>query len=131
MKKKILLVDDEAPLTRMMRRNLEATGRFDVLDVNDSSIALATARQFCPDLMFLDIMMPGVDGTDVAAAFANDPQLAGVPIIFLTATISPKVVEPTGSKVGSYTFLAKPVTFADLLTCIDEYFASLEVNTFA
>ena len=62
MKKRILLVDDEAPITRMMRRNLEATGKFDVLDVNDPTVALATAREFRPDLVFLDVMMPEKDG---------------------------------------------------------------------
>ena len=67
MKKKILLVDDEAPITRMIRRNLEATGRFDVLDINDPTIALAQARKFKPDLVFLDVMMPDKDGGQLAA----------------------------------------------------------------
>ena len=119
MKTRILLVDDEAVLTRMMKRNLEATGRFEVLDINDSHIAVDAARRFRPDVALLDIMMPGVDGNDVAAAFASDPDLADIPIIFLTATISKTAVEPSGSKVGNYTFLAKPVTFDDVLACIN------------
>ncbi|HTP67032.1 MAG TPA: response regulator [Geobacteraceae bacterium] len=121
MKKRILLVDDEAPMTRMMRRNLEATGRFEVLDVNDSTTALQTARQFRPDLVFLDVMMPGVDGGDVAAAFADDPSLAQVPIIFLTAIVSKSEVKPTGSKIGKHLFLAKPVKLEDLLACIETH----------
>lgn len=119
MKKRILLVDDEAGITRMMRRNLEATGRFEVLDLNDPTRALETARQFRPDLVLLDVMMPEMDGGTVAAAFAEEPQLARVPIIFLTAIVSKKEVEPTGSLIGSHTFLAKPVVFNDLLACID------------
>lgn len=119
MKKRILLVDDEAGITRMMRRNLEATGRFEVLDLNDPTRALETARQFRPDLVLLDVMMPEMDGGSVAAAFAEEPQLARVPIIFLTAIVSKKEVEPTGSQIGSHTFLAKPVVFNDLLACID------------
>lgn len=121
MKKRIMLVDDEAPITRMMRRNLEATGRFDVLDVNDPVLALETARQFRPDLVFLDVMMPGKDGGDVAADFADDPQLAKIPIVFLTAIVSKKEVEPTGSTIGHHTFLAKPVRLEDLLTCINDH----------
>lgn len=119
MKKRILLVDDEAGITRMMRRNLEATGRFEVLDLNDPTRALETARQFRPDLVLLDVMMPEMDGGTVAAAFAEEPQLARVPIIFLTAIVSKKEVEPTGSLIGSHNFLAKPVVFNDLLACID------------
>lgn len=121
MKKKILLVDDEAGITRMMRRNLEATGRFEVLDINNSTIALETARQFRPDLVLLDVMMPDMDGGDVAAAFAEDQYLAKVPIIFLTAIVSKKEVEPSGSIIGNHTFLAKPVKLDDLLACINEH----------
>ncbi|HEX9022918.1 MAG TPA: response regulator [Geobacteraceae bacterium] len=121
MKKRILLVDDEAPMTRMMRRNLEATGRFEVLDVNDSATALQQARQFRPDLVFLDVMMPGVDGGDVAAAFAEDPSLAKVPIIFLTAIVSKHEVKPTGSKIGKHVYMAKPVKLEDLLACIETH----------
>jgi CheY-like chemotaxis protein len=121
MKKRILLVDDEAAITRMMRRNLEATGRFEVLDINDPTRALATARQFKPDLVFLDVMMPDMDGGDVAAAFAEDQSLARVPIIFLTAIVSKKEVAPSGSLIGNQTYLAKPVKLSDLLTCIDEH----------
>jgi len=121
MKKKIMLVDDEAPITRMMRRNLEATGRFDVLDVNNPMLALETARRFEPDLVFLDVMMPGKDGGDVAADFADDPQLSKIPIVFLTAIVSKKEVEPAGSTIGQHTFLAKPVRLEDLLTCINDH----------
>ena len=120
MKKRILLVDDEPGITRMMRRNLEATGNFEVMDINDPTVALETARQFRPDLVLLDVMMPGVDGGDVAAAFAEDPLLATVPIVFLTAIVSKREVEPTGSTIGQHTFLAKPVKLEDLLVCIDE-----------
>lgn len=121
MKKRILLVDDEPGITRMMRRNLEATGRFEVLDINDPAIALETALQFRPDLVLLDVMMPGADGGDVAASFENDPQLAKVPIVFLTAIVKKNEVAPTGSTIGHHTFLAKPVKLEDLLSCIDDH----------
>lgn len=121
MKKRILLVDDEAAITRMMRRNLEATGRFEVLDVNSPALALETARRFRPDLVFLDVMMPDMDGGEVAAAIAEDQNLAHVPIIFLTAIVGKKEVEPSGSLIGNHTFLAKPVKLDDLLACIDKH----------
>ncbi len=121
MKKRILLVDDEAPMTRMMRRNLEATGRFEVLDINDPVTALKEARQFRPDLVFLDVMMPGLDGGDVAAAFAEDPSLAKVPVIFLTAIVTKDEVKPAGSKIGKHVYLAKPVKLEELLACIETH----------
>lgn len=120
MKKRILLVDDEASITRMMRRNLEATGRLEVLDVNDPTAALNLARQFRPDLAVLDVMMPDKDGGELAADFKNDPQLSCVPIVFLTAIVGKKEVNPTGSVIGEHIFLAKPVRLEDLLACIDE-----------
>jgi len=119
MKKRILLVDDEAGITRMMRRNLEATGRFEVMDINNSTLAVETARQFRPDLVLLDVMMPDMDGGTVAAELAADPQLAKVPIVFLTAIVSRNEVEPTGSMIGTHLFLAKPVKLDELLACID------------
>ena len=119
MKKRILLVDDEAGITRMMRRNLEATGRFDVLDINNPTEAVGAARQFRPDLVVCDVMMPEMDGGTVAAELAADPQLAKVPVIFLTAIVSKKEVEPTGSMIGTHLFLAKPVKLDELLACID------------
>lgn len=119
MKKRILLVDDEAPITRMMRRNLESTGRFEVLDVNDPTQALQLARQFKPDLALFDVMMPEKDGGELAADFKDDPALSRVPIVFLTAIVSRNEVNPTGSVIGEHTFLAKPVKLEELLACID------------
>ena len=118
MKKRILLIDDEPGVTRMMRRNLEATNRFEVQELNDATQAVATALQFRPDLLICDVMMPEMDGGAVAAAFAETPQLARVPIIFLTAIVGKQEAEPTGSMIGSHVFLAKPVKHDDLLACI-------------
>lgn len=124
MKKRILLVDDEAPITRMMRRNLESTGRFEVLDVNDPTQALQLARQFRPDLALLDVMMPGKDGGELAADFKEDPELSRMPVVFLTAIVSRNEVNPTGSVIGEHTFLAKPVKLEELLACIDAQLAA-------
>lgn len=120
MKKRILLVDDEVEITSAMRRNLEATGRFEVMEINNPSIALANARRFRPDLVLLDIMMPEMDGGALAADIAEDIYLADVPIIFLSGIISKEDVGTSGSIIGNQTFLAKPVRFEDLLACINE-----------
>lgn len=120
MKKRIILVDDEEAVTRAMKRNLEATGLFEVMEINNPSLVIENARQFRPDLVLLDVMMPDMDGGDVAAAMEEDPQLADVPIIFLTGIVNKKEVGSSGSMRGKHTFLAKPIKFEDLLACIDE-----------
>ncbi len=118
-KKKILVVDDEASLTRMLRRNLEATGKYEVKEENSGAQAYASAQQFQPDMILLDVMMPDMDGGAVAAQIQDDENLQHVPIVFLTAIIQKEEAEDTGSNIGGRTFLAKPVKLDDLITCIE------------
>ncbi len=119
-KKKILVVDDEASLTRMLRRNLEATGKYEVKEENSGAQAYATAQQFQPDMVLLDVMMPDMDGGEVAAQIQDDENLKHVPIVFLTAIIQKEEAEDTGSNIGGRTFIAKPVKLDDLITCIED-----------
>ena len=62
MARKILLVDDEAGFTQLLKMNLEKSGDFEVTIENDSTKAIATARSFQPDVVLLDVVMPGMDG---------------------------------------------------------------------
>lgn len=121
MKKKILVVDDEVSLTHMLRRGLEATGKYVVMEENQGSRAISTAKQFKPDLVILDVMMPDVDGGDIAAEMAETRELSHVPVIFLTAIVTPSETEPTGSSIGQHTFLAKPVQLKNLISCIETH----------
>jgi CheY-like chemotaxis protein len=120
-KKKILVVDDEEGMTRMLKRNLEATNRYDVRTENSSSAAVTAASEFLPDLILMDMMMPGMDGGEVAATLKQDKRLSQIPIVFLTAIVKKEEAEPTGSKIGGLTFLAKPVKLDDLVTCIENH----------
>lgn len=121
MKKKILVVDDEPSLTRMLKRNLEGTGKFEVRMENSGNAALAAARAFRPDFILLDVMMPGVDGGETAARIKEDKDLQNVPIVFLTAIIKPEEASPTGSNIGGCEYLAKPVKLEDLVACIEKH----------
>src|SRR5947209_1406035 len=85
-KKRILIIDDEASFARMVKLNLEKTGAFEVRAESKAGYALATAREFKPDLILLDVIMPAMDGGDVANQIKRDRNLKGTPIIFLTAT---------------------------------------------
>ena len=120
-KKRILLVDDEPTITRSIKLNLETTGRYEVETENLAINACATAHRFRPDLIFLDVMMPGMDGGDVAASLRANAQLKNVPIIFLTALVSKRETGGRESTVGTLSYLAKPVGWFELQRCIEEH----------
>jgi CheY-like chemotaxis protein len=126
---RILVVDDEAGFTRLMKMNLEATGRYVVHAENDPQKAFHAATEFHPDLVLLDIMMPGLDGGDVASRFKNDAHLKRVPVIFLTATVRRAEVDARHGDFGGEHFLSKPIALPELLKCLDEHFASTDQKT--
>ncbi|MCX8156349.1 MAG: response regulator [Verrucomicrobiae bacterium] len=117
-KKRILIIDDEATFTRMVRLNLEKTGKYEVREENRGRRGAAAAREFKPHLIFLDVIMPDADGGEVAAHIQADNRLKDVPIVFLTATVSKREVGDTGGTRGGLFFLAKPVTLEQLEACI-------------
>jgi CheY-like chemotaxis protein len=114
-----LIVDDEAGFTRLLKLTLEGTKRYIVKEENDGSQALTTARQFRPDLILLDIVMPKVDGGDVARQIASDPILKTAKVIFLTAIVSQREAAGVGG-IGGFPFMAKPVSLAALTEMIEE-----------
>ncbi len=118
-KKRILIVDDETQFTRMVKLNLERTGKYEVREENHGAKAVEAAREFRPDLTLLDIMMPDMEGSDVAAVFRDDPMLSQIKIVFLTAIVTKEETQPTGSTIAGNVFLAKPVKTEDLVTCIE------------
>ncbi len=120
-KKKILLVDDNPDVTRTINLILEATGRYVIREENRGQRALETARDFKPDLIFLDFMMPDIDGNEVAAQLEEDDELKHIKIVFLTAIVTKGEVE-SGSvdNISGYTVLAKPVKTNELVSCIED-----------
>ena len=123
--KKILIVDDESGFTRLMKLTLERTGDYRVMEVNDGTLAWLKAREFRPDLVLLDIVMPKIDGGDVAAQLKDDPSLKNVPIVFLTAIVSERETVP-GGLIGGFPFISKPVSLDALVHCIEANLASKE-----
>lgn len=119
-KKRILIVDDEVSFARMVKINLEKTGVFEVRAENKASYALAAAREFKPDLIILDVIMPTMDGGDVSNQIKRDRQLKDTPIIFLTATVSKREAGEGGLNSGGSLFLAKPVSVETLVARINE-----------
>jgi CheY-like chemotaxis protein len=119
MKKKILVVDDEAALTRMIKLNLERTGNYEVRTENIGGNAIAAVREFQPDLLFLDVMMPGTDGTEIADQLKNEEEFANLKFIFMTAIISKEETDKLGSNIGGNEYLAKPVKTEELIETIE------------
>jgi CheY-like chemotaxis protein len=118
-KKRILIVDDEPSITRTMKVNLERTGAYAVRTENQAEHALTAAREFEPDLILLDVMMPDVDGGEVAAGLRADPALQHIPVVFLTAIVSRKETGGDYLESGGQTFIAKPVSLDALIQCIE------------
>lgn len=119
-KQRILIIDDEKGFTRMVKLNLEKTGNFEVREENRAPSALMTAREFKPDLILLDVIMPTLDGGDVYAQLQKDRHLKKTPVVFLTATVSKNEAGMHGLNSGGALFLAKPVSVENLIQCIRE-----------
>ena len=123
-KKRVLVVDDEPSITRLLKLNLEQTGDYEVATENVSKAALAAAEAFQPDLMLLDVMMPGLDGGNLAAQLQSSPKLKGVPIVFLTAAVTKEEVRSRRGLIGGLPFLAKPVNLQEVLACLQHHLGS-------
>jgi CheY-like chemotaxis protein len=109
-KKTILVVDDEAPLRRLLREQLEAEG-YIVREAKDGWDALTQVRKQSPDLIILDVIMPQISGFDVAAILKNDPDTLGIPLIILSIAGE----EERGSRLGADKYLTKPIDIEALL----------------
>jgi CheY-like chemotaxis protein len=122
-KRRILIVDNDRDSTHLVKILLEKTGWYSVLEENDATKARLSARNFRPDLILLDVMMPGTDGGEVAAQIEGDPDLQRTPIIFLTALVT-KAEASAGLRIQGHRFLAKPVNIPELITGIEENLAA-------
>ena len=117
--KRILIIDDEQPYTEMLKLNLEQVGKYVACEENDARRALSTARQFGPDLVLLDVMMPEMDGGDVAAMLAKDAEFRDVPIIFLTALVASEEVPSGGMTNREHRMLPKSTAIDALIRIIE------------
>ena len=117
-KTRILVVDDEKGFTHLL--NMALSSNYDVCEVNDPDGALGAVREFRPDLILLDVVMPTLDGGDLAAQLRSDPSLATIPIVFLTAIVWPSEGE-SEQMINGYPFIAKPVSRDALIRCIESH----------
>jgi len=120
-KTRILVIDDEPAITRTLRLSLERLGAYEVRTENDPRAAVLSARAFRPDLILLDVMMPHLDGGELAAKLEADPLVQGTPIVLLTALVSNDETEGREARIGGLNYLAKPVGIAELTRVIESH----------
>lgn len=118
-KRRILIVDDDRDSTHLIKILLEKISHYLVLEENDAAKAHESARDLRPDLILLDIMMPQIDGGDIAAQIDADPGLQRTPIIFLTALVT-KAEAKAGLHIQGHPVLAKPIDIPELMNRIEE-----------
>ena len=109
---KVLVIDDEAPIRLLCRVNLEAEG-MEVLEAEDGPSGIEAAREQMPDAILLDVMMPGLDGWQVAEQLLDDAATAKIPIVFLTARAELRD-RARGLDLGGMEYVTKPFNPVEL-----------------
>ncbi|MBA2568656.1 MAG: response regulator [Actinobacteria bacterium] len=109
---KVLVIDDEAPIRLLCRVNLEAEG-MEVVEAKDGTAGVELARSERPDVILLDVMMPGMDGWEVLQTLQADEGLNEIPIVFLTARAELRD-RAQGLELGGIDYVTKPFNPVEL-----------------
>ncbi|WOO42265.1 response regulator transcription factor [Rubellicoccus peritrichatus] len=123
MEKKVLVVDDEPDVTELLDYKLRQEG-YSVSVINDPLLIMGEARQFHPDLVVLDIMMPELNGIQICRMLRADPVMRNVPVIFLTARGEAED-RVKGFETGADDYISKPFDSRELLLRIQALFKRL------
>ena len=120
---RVLVIDDEAAIRLLCRVNLEAE-RMQVDEAADGRAGIEQARSTRPDVILLDVMMPGLDGWQVAEELVNDDRTRDIPIVFLTARADFRDRE-RGLEAGGIAYLTKPFNPVELAALIEDLLARI------
>jgi len=115
---RVLVIDDEAPIRLLCRVNLEAEG-MEVLEASDGPTGLEQARAAEPDVILLDVMMPGLDGWQVAEQLLEDDTTRSIPIVFLTARAEFRD-RVRGLDLGGIDYVTKPFNPLELAPLVED-----------
>ena len=121
---RVLVIDDEAPIRLLCRVNLEAE-KMEVLEAADGPSGLEEARTHRPDVILLDVMMPGLDGWHVAEELLDDERTSAIPIIFLTARAEVRD-RARGIDAGGLDYVTKPFNPLELAPLVREVISRVE-----
>ena len=117
--KKILIIDDEEELCSFIKLNLEKREDYKVHVCTDSRGAIRSAKQLHPDLILLDIVMPGISGTDIARGLKNEMDTQKIPIVFLKGRIPKEEAEDRQYIPGADHIVTKPVVLNKMISMIN------------
>ena len=120
----VLVIDDEAPIRLLCRVNLEAEG-MQVSEAADGPTGLEKARSERPDVILLDVMMPGLDGWRVAEQLIDDPSTLAIPIVFLTARAEFRD-RAKGLDIGGVDYITKPFNPLELAPLVRDLLDRIE-----
>ena len=118
-KKRILAIDDEEEFLKIIKLNLEKTGKYEVLGLSDASDIIEQVNTFKPDAVLLDLLMPVIGGIDVCDRLNDDPFGKTIPIIVLTA-LGKDEDKLKAYKSGVVDYLVKPIEKKDLINKIEK-----------
>ena len=121
---RVLVIDDESPIRLLCRINLEAEG-MEVLEAADGVSGLDVARLECPDVILLDVMMPGLDGWRVAEELLDDDRTEEIPIVFLTARAELRD-RARGIDLGGVDYITKPFNPVELAPLVRDLLVRVE-----
>ena len=121
---RVLVIDDEAPIRLLCRVNLEAE-KMEVLEAADGPTGLEKAQREQPDVILLDVMMPGLDGWHVAEQLLEDPTTSEIPIIFLTARAEFRD-RARGLDIGGVDYVTKPFNPLELAPLVEDVLDRVE-----
>ncbi|HQM46606.1 MAG TPA: response regulator [Smithellaceae bacterium] len=123
---KVLVIDDEEHFCRALKKGFSLLTTFQVQTTTQAEDGLQLAKAMKPDIILLDIMMPGMSGPELAEELAEDPATASIPIIFVTAIVKPGEVRGSAGMTGKRLFIAKPVKMDDLIKKINQVVTKAE-----
>jgi DNA-binding response OmpR family regulator len=119
MKKKILVIDDETSITKLLKFALERSDRYVVQTQNEGKGALSAVRSFLPDIILLDVNLPDMSGGEIEAELQSDASLKGIPVVFLTGMVSQEEIQD-GLTISGRPALAKPIDLEKLVDCVEK-----------
>lgn len=121
-KKTVLIIEDEADAAELFAEMMRVSG-FRVVKTSSSAPAIALMAAEKPDVVLLDIMMPGISGLDILRQMRRDPALVNIPVVVVSAKSMPTDIKH-GMEAGASTYLTKPVGFFDLKEAVERALGS-------
>lgn len=118
-KRKVMVIDDTEDFCEFIKVILEATGDFQVSSCYSGRMAVRQVERYKPDIILLDIMMPEMDGSEIASALKADNATQDIPIAFVTSLVSERDVDSGQGVIDGHYFIAKPVQTDRLINVIN------------